>query len=160
MRTFESHLEFDLVEARDTSEKNPYYYVAYAHARICSIFRKATEFKLQAGNPEQWQSEAIDRIDMTPERQRLLRLVARFPEEVADAAANLEPHRLVNYLFSLAMALSKFYGPRENKIIEQDPDTAGVLLDILDAVRVCLRNGLRLLGMSAPEQMTRAEDAD
>lgn len=160
MRTFESHLEFDLVEARDTSEKNPYYYVAYAHARICSIFRKATEFKLQAGNPEQWQSEAIDRIDMTPERQRLLRLVARFPEEVADAAANLEPHRLVNYLFSLATALSKFYGPRENKIIEQDPDTAGVLLDILDAVRVCLRNGLRLLGMSAPEQMTRAEDAD
>ena len=98
------------------------------------------------------EAEAWTRIDlsMTPERRRLIWLVARFPEEVADAGENLEPHRLVTFLYQLATALSRFYAPRENRIIEQDARTAAVLLSILDAVATCLKNGLRLLGMEAP----------
>ena len=156
MRSFESHLDFDLSEARDTSEKNPYYYVAYAHARIRSIFSRASERGLLPAEPE----SAVSKLELTPERRRLLWLVARFPEEVYDAARSLEPHRLVNYLYALATALSRFYGPRENRIIEQDGPTAGALLAILEGVALCLKNGLALLGMEAPERMVREDEPE
>ncbi|MBX7059255.1 MAG: arginine--tRNA ligase [Leptospirales bacterium] len=152
MRAFESHLDYDLAEARDTSEKNPYYYVAYAHARIASIFQAAKERGLEAEQQGELQ------IELTPERRRLLVLAARFPEEVQDAAASLEPHRLLTYLYHLATALSQFYAPRENRIIQQSPEIAAQLLAILAAVKLSLANGLRLLGMDAPERMTREED--
>lgn len=155
MRSFESHLDFDFTEAKDTSEKNPYYYVAYAHARIRSIFRKAEERGLKPLEGKGWENPPLE---LSAERRRLMWLVARFPEEVADAAESLEPHRLVTYLYQIATALSRFYAPKENKIIEQDPRTAAALLSILTAVAVCLKNGLRLLGMTAPERMVR-EDA-
>lgn len=152
MRSFEAHLDFDFSEARDTSEKNPYYYVAYAHARIRSIFQKAEELGLNSGSVTE---SDFASLDMTPERRRLLWLVARFPEELRDCGESLEPHRLVNYLYMLASALSKFYAPKENKIIEQDEITAGLLLAVLDAVSVCLKNGLALMGMEAPERLDR-----
>ncbi len=155
MRSFDAHLDYDLSEARDTSEKNPYYYAAYAHARIRSIFRKAAERGLVSADADPGKWAAADGAALTPERRRLLALAARFPEEVADAASALEPHRLITFLYELASALSRFYGPRENRVIEQSPETAAILLAILDAVSVCLKNGLRLLGMEAPESMTR-----
>lgn len=154
MRSFDSHLDFDFADARDTSEKNPYYYVAYAHARIRSIFRKTAERGLA---PAPVEPGAVDDLELTPERRRLLWLAARFPEEVADCARDMEPHRLVTFLYQLATALSKFYGPKENRVIEQDARTAGQLLALLDAVAVCLKNGLALLGMEAPDRMTREE---
>ncbi len=157
MRSFESHLDFDFSEAKDTSEKNPYYYVAYAHARIRSIFRKAAERGLK---PLVGKDLDTLQLDLTPERRRLLWLVARFPEEVADAAESLEPHRLVTYLYQIATALSRFYAPKENKIIDQDARTAGALLSILTAVAICLKNGLALLGMDAPERMVREENLE
>jgi len=157
MRAFESHLDFDITEAKDTSENNPYYYIAYAHARICSIFRKASEQNLMGLTDEQWDLLKSDSIEITHERRRLLWLAARFPEEVRDAAKSLEPHRLITYLYQLAGALSRFYGPKENKIIAQGPETASVLISILDSTAVCLKTGLELLGMNAPERLIREE---
>lgn len=157
MRSFESHLDFDFSEAKDTSEKNPYYYVAYAHARIRSIFQKAEERGLRPMPDDMWTPENLAKVELTPERRRLLWYVARYPEEIRDAAETLEPHRVITYLYSIASALSKFYAPRENRIIEQDEITAGILLRILDGVAICLKNGLGLMGMEAPDRLTREE---
>lgn len=152
MRSFEAHLDFDLAEARDTSEKNPYYYVAYAHARIRSIVAKAMERNLVDGStPDTLPAN----LDLSEERRRLLLHVARFPEEVREAARGFEPHRLILFLYQTANALSRFYGLRSNKIIDLDPQTAAVLLAILQAVAVCLKRGLGLLGMQAPDRMER-----
>jgi arginyl-tRNA synthetase len=159
MRSFEAHLDFDFAEAMDTSEKNPYYYVAYAHARICSIAKKAAEKGfLPLGDSPDF-DRTFEGLEWTADRRRLLFMVARFPEEVQDAARSLEPHRLVNYLYQLASGLSRFYAPRENRIIEQEERTARALLTLLDGVRICLANGLSILGMKAPDHMTR-EEAD
>jgi arginyl-tRNA synthetase len=155
MRSFESHLDFDFTEARDTSEKNPFYYVAYAHARIRSIFDKAAERGLASSLSKSDQPVVPSDFEMTPERRRLYWLISRFPEEVRDSAESLEPHRLVNFLYQLATAFSRFYNQKENRVIEQNPETAGALLDLLESVAVCLKNGLRLLGMEAPDRLTR-----
>lgn len=152
MRSFDAHLDFDLGQARDTSEKNPFYYVAYAHARIQSIFQKAKERGLEP--------DSTGELEMTAERRRLFFLVARFPEEVVDCARTLEPHRLVTFLYHMATALSQFYGPPENKIIEQDKVVAGRLLELLRAVAACLKNGLALLGMKAPDRLQRERGAE
>ncbi|HMW59172.1 MAG: arginine--tRNA ligase [Leptospirales bacterium] len=159
MRSFEAHLDFDFAEAADTSEKNPYYYVAYAHARICSIQRKALEKGISIPVEAREMEECMRTLEWTADRRRLLYLVARFPEEVQDAARVLEPHRLINFLYHLANALSRFYAPKENRVIDQDERTARGLLVLLSAVATCLKNGLAILGMTAPDRMTREESA-
>ncbi|MCR9142535.1 MAG: arginine--tRNA ligase [bacterium] len=168
MRTFDSHLDFDLAEARDESDKNPYYYVAYAHARIQSIFRETTARKLaslpavaagDAAADATW-AAATEQTELTAERRRLLVSCARFTEEIHDAALAMEPHRVTTYLYSLATALSQFYGQKENKVIDQTPEGAAALLGILQAVGVCLKNGLALLGMIAPDRMERSPTED
>ena len=156
MRSPESHLDFDFAEARDTSDKNPYYYVAYAHARIRSIFARAAERGLAPTESP----FTRHKIALTEERRRLLFLCARFPEEVRDAAFAFEPHRLATFLYQLAAALSRFYGAKDNKIIDQNPETAAALLSILEATAICIKNGLALLGMEAPERMTRDESEE
>ncbi|HBS04505.1 MAG TPA: arginine--tRNA ligase, partial [Leptospiraceae bacterium] len=176
MRSFESHLDFDLEEAKDTSDKNPYYYVGYAHARVRSIFRRCEEEGIIKSESELLQSliegssksDSSDIQDHLPdalasqldsisaaERRRLVWLAIRFPEEVRDAAESFEPHRLVQTLYQLAQALSRFYGVPENKVLTRSPEEARVLLGILESVALCIRNGLNLLGMKAPERMTR-----
>ena len=178
MRSFESHLDFDLEEAKDTSDKNPYYYVGYAHARVRSIFRRCIEEGIIES-----ERALIESLGMTasaagsdhvmtaipeslaslahsvaaPERRRLLWLTARFPEEIRDAAEAFEPHRLVQVLYQLAQALSRFYGVPENKVLTRAPEEARLLLGILEAVAQCIRNGLKLLGMEAPERMSRED---
>jgi arginyl-tRNA synthetase len=77
--------------------------------------------------------------------------VAKFPDEVADAAEALEPHRISNYLLRLAQMYHKFYF--EHRIITEDKDRSSAYLALCDAVRVTLRNGLGILGVSAPERM-------
>ena len=153
-------MDFDLQIAKDTSEKNPYYYVAYAHARICSIFTKAKEVNLVSAKIEELEKFFL--IDETQnnnfffwsvERRNLLFQIARFVEEVHLAAQNLEPHLLVNYLYSLAQAFSQFYNIPENKIIKQNPTTATILLFILEKCAFCLRSGLELLCTEAPKNM-------
>ena len=100
-------------------------------------------------SPQDWQ--------WTPQRRRLALQTVRFIEEIQAAAEALEPHRLVNYLYTLAAFLSQFYAPKENRIIQQDPRSAGCLLAILEAVAFCLKKGLNLLGTEAPERLLREE---
>lgn len=178
MRSFESHLDFDLEEAKDTSDKNPYYYVGYAHARVRSIFRRCEEesiitdeasllkelsHKKDIGQSDRLEDSLPDVLSSqinaiaSPERRRLIWLAVRFPEEVRDAAESFEPHRLVQTLYQLAQALSRFYGVPENKVLTRSPQEARLLLGILEAVALCIRNGLKLLGMEAPERMSRSE---
>ena len=146
MRSMDSHLDFDLELAKKQSSENPVFYLQYAHARICSIFTEAQKVHLQpvekVKNPGHF---------LTDEGITMLNLVAKYPDEVADAADNLEPHRITAYLLRLAQAYHKFYF--EHRIITDDIDRSSHYLALCDAVRITIKNGLSLLGVSAPERM-------
>jgi len=146
MRSLESHLDFDLTLAKKESSENPVFYLQYAHARICSLFREA-EKRDMAYEP----ANAAGRYFENEESQVLMTHLAKFPEEVADAADKFEPHRIATYLMKVAQAFHKFY--TEHRILTDDRDMSVSYLLLCDAVRVVMSNGLRLLGVSAPEQM-------
>lgn len=148
MRSLDSPLDFDLDLAKDESDKNPVFYLQYAHARVCSIFR-------EVGNNSD--ANALKNLEMTEERKRLLFWISRFPEEVLDAAATLEPHRIANYLQNLARAFTQFYIAKNNRLKDADESTRLGLARICQAVRVVLAEGLALLGVSAPERLEKEE---
>lgn len=146
MRSLESHLDFDLTLAKKHSSENPVFYLQYAHARICSLFREAEKrglaYEAGGARPEYFDNE---------ESQAVMKLLAKFPEEAADAADNFEPHRITTYLMRLAQSFHRFY--TEHRILTDDVDMSVSYLLLCDAVRVVMANGLGLLGVSAPEQM-------
>ncbi|ACY47531.1 arginine--tRNA ligase [Rhodothermus marinus] len=145
MRSPNTHLEFDLDLAREASEKNPVFYLQYAHARICSIMRKADEVGLkESPNPDLTllQHEA---------EQALIKELMRFPEVIQEAAQTYEPHRVANYLREVAVAFTKFYD--HCRIIGEPEPLAQARLALARAARLVLANGLRVLGISAPERM-------
>ncbi|MBE7413456.1 MAG: arginine--tRNA ligase [Leptospiraceae bacterium] len=149
MRSLDVPLDFDLDLAKDESEKNPVFYLQYAHARICSIFREVGEdFDLQA----------LKELEMTSERERLLFWCARFPEEVLDSANSFEPHRLANYLQNLSKVFTKFYSAKENRLKNSEGRVRHALSFLCRTTAVCLREGLKILGVSAPEKMSRNSD--
>jgi len=142
----DSHLDFDIDLAKRQSSENPVFYLQYAHARICSIFREAQNRGIQytktIGDPEHFNNQ---------ETVALLKLMARFPEEVYDAATTLEPHRITVYCMRLAQAYHKFY--TEHRVLTDDSDRTQSYLTLCDGVRIILKNALALLGVSAPERM-------
>ncbi|MDQ7041636.1 MAG: arginine--tRNA ligase [Rhodothermus sp.] len=145
MRSPNTHLEFDLDLAREASEKNPVFYLQYAHARICSIMRKADEVGLkESPNPEltllQHEAETA-----------LIKELMRFPEVIREAARTYEPHRVANYLREVAVAFTRFY--EHCRIIGESEALAQARLALARATRLVLSNGLRVLGISAPERM-------
>ncbi len=147
MRRSDSHLDFDLELAKKQSNENPVYYVQYAHARICSILRMASERGYAVpGYPE----AKPDRLTL-PEEMDLIKAITRFPEVVEGAAVALEPHRLTFYLNGLAALLHSYYN--KNKVLSEDADMSGARLFLVQSVRIVLQNALRLLGVSAPESM-------
>lgn len=146
MRALETPLDFDLDLAKEESEKNPVFYVQYAHARICSIFREVEI------NPNE---QDFLNLELTEERERLLFYVARFPEENWDAAINMEPHRITVYLLNLCKAFSRFYVAKENKLKECERETRNGLGYLCFVTRTCIQKGLNLLGISAPEKMEK-----
>ncbi len=146
MRSMDSHLDFDLVLAKRASSENPVFYLQYAHARICSIFREA-ESRGIAYQPQEASKERLN----NPESKALLKLLAKFPEEINDAAVTCEPHRISTYLMRLAQAYHKFY--TEYRVLSDDPVNTATYMALCDGVRVVLKNGLALLGVSAPERM-------
>ncbi|MDZ4727431.1 MAG: arginine--tRNA ligase [Leptospira sp.] len=151
MRSADAPLDFDLDLAKDESEKNPVFYIQYAHARICSIFRELGEPNISSNfilKTEFLKSE---------ERIRLLFWVARFSEEIYDAAINLEPHRITNYLQALSKSFTKFYGNKENRIKEKSGDEKETLLLLTKMSQVSIQKGLEILGISAPERMSKEE---
>jgi arginyl-tRNA synthetase len=144
MRALESPLDFDLDLAKEESDKNPVFYIQYAHARICSIFR---EVSIQLNN------DSIDNVELNEERRNLLFYICRFPEEVYDSAKNLEPHRLANFLQNLSKVFTKFYSAKENRIKDCDETTKSALGLLSEACRICISSGLKLLGIEAPQKM-------
>jgi arginyl-tRNA synthetase len=150
MRRAEQHLDFDLDLAKSRQKDNPVYYVQYAHARIASNLRRAGEQGLALDAAQGLAS--LDRLTLEPE-QSLMRALSRFPELLAAAAAAREPHQLAFYLRDLANDFHAYYATDGMKLLDDDADLRNARLVLCEAVAQVVRNGLGLLGVSAPESM-------
>lgn len=173
MRRSDTHLDFDLELAKQQSAENPVYYVQYAHARIASLFRVAGERGLAVPKP----TEADLSLLRDPDEFGLIRKLSAYPSVIQASAAALEPHRVTFYLQELASLLHTFYFKHRimPSAVDQDvaeaaafvkdahatttqreqvsPGLTGARLALMYAVRQVLRNGLGILGISAPERM-------
>lgn len=150
-RRSEAQLDFDIEVAKRQSMDNPVFYVQYAHARGCSLARKAAE----AGLPGPYVDANLSLLTL-PEELALLKRLAMFPETVLNAAASCEPHRVTAYLQDLAAAFHGYftkYKDTEERVISGDRDLSRARLAMVAAVRQVIANGLQLLGVSAPERM-------
>ena len=146
IRALETPLDFDLDLAKEESDKNPVFYLQYAHARIQSIFKEVGK---------EIDMDLYLKLKSTYERDRLLFWIARFPEEILDSAKNMEPHRLANYLQNLAKTFSKFYIAKDNKLKDCTTEERKALSFLLEGTLVCLKEGLAILGISAPDRLER-----
>jgi len=176
MRRSDSHLDFDLELATQQSAENPVYYVQYAHARIASLARVAGERGIPVPQP----SQADLSLLQDPDEFLLIRKLSSYPSVVQASAAALEPHRITFYLQELAALLHTFYFKHRIMPVAADQDTAnaaafvkdateqpdgarpreqvtpgltGARLALMQAVQQVLKNGLTLLGLSAPDRM-------
>ena len=147
-RKADSQLVFDIDLARSQSNDNPVYYIQYAHARVCSVLRQAGEkgftFDLQNGLAQ------LERLDNEHE-QILFTELSKYPEQVEAAAVNLEPHVIATWLRELANALHTYYN--SHQFLVDDKNLRDARLALVVATQQVLRNGLDLLGLSAPESM-------
>jgi len=150
MRSTSAHLDFDLDLARKQNDDNPAYYVQYAHARIASILRYAAERGLTPAE------EAAGSL-AAPEERVLVRKLAAFPEVIRGAAAAREPHRIPTYLTELAAEFHRFY--HACRVVSDDVARSRDRLLLSAAARIVLRNGLALMGVSAPDRLERADES-
>lgn len=148
MRKCEQHLDFDLDLAKSESADNPVYYIQYAHARVCSVLRQGAEKGLE--RDEARGNAHLGRLVESHE-QALLYALSRYPEVVEAAALGEEPHQLAHYLRELANVFHTYYNA--HPFLVEDADLRDARLNLIVAVRQVLRNGLCLLGVSAPETM-------
>jgi arginyl-tRNA synthetase len=154
-RKADSQLTFDIDLAKSKSDENPVYYIQYAHARICSVFRQAAErgvaFDAAAS------AAHLSLLTETPEKDLLTHL-AKFPEAVSNAAEQSAPHSIAFYLRDLADLLHSYYNAidasgQRIRFLVDDANLTQARLALVTATRQVLQNGLALLGVSAPEQM-------
>jgi arginyl-tRNA synthetase len=148
MRSHDQPLDFDLELAKSRSNENPVYYIQYAHARVASVMKQ-----LGARNLSFDKSEGLANTGMLsgPHEQAVLTSLARYPEALEQAAINRAPHALVHYLRELANALHTYYNAEQ--FIVSDAKLRNARLALVLGVQQVLRNGLTLLGVSAPESM-------
>jgi len=148
MRKCEQHLDFDLDLAKSQSSDNPVYYVQYAHARVCSVLRQAAE----KGVPVEISPGSTHLDQLTEEHEQgLLRTLSRYVEVVEAAALNEEPHQLVHYLRELAQDFHTYYNAHQ--FLVEDDALRDARIKLILAAQQVIRNGLNLLGVSAPERM-------
>ncbi len=145
LRKPEQHMDFDLELAKSQSNDNPVYYVQYAHARICSVFRQLAERGLASDG------EADYGLLCEDDEASLLGALSRFPEVVENAALAYAPHQVAYYLRELATEFHAYYNA--HPFIAAEPALRQARLGLIDATRQVLANGLALLGVSAPERM-------
>lgn len=148
MRKPEQHMDFDLDLAKLESNDNPVYYIQYAHARISSVLQQLNEKNLS------WDKNVgLSYLTVLTESEEttLINLISRYPEVLQSAAKTCEPHQVAFYLRELAMGLHSYYNAI--RLICEDVVLRNARLSLLVAVRQVLRNGLQLLGVSAPESM-------
>ncbi len=148
MRSHDQHLDFDLDLAKSRSNENPVYYIQYAHARICSVFRNLEQMDARH-NPAIGEA-ALDLLTEEHEVQ-LMRTISRFPESIDSAARLYSPHLLAYYLHLLATELHAYYNAHQFLVDEENLRNAR--LNLVLATQLVLRKGLALLGVSAPEEM-------
>ena len=147
MRSLDSQLDFDINLAKSRSNDNPVYYIQYAHARIHSIYNQVREAGIAFGDYSE-----TDFTTLTSEMElELIKKLAEYPEEVVQAAEHRAPHRIARYLYDLASMFHSFY--RQGRIIGVDPALQQARLGLITAIALVLRQGLGILGISAPEKM-------
>ena len=148
MRKCEQHLDFDLDLAKSQSSDNPVYYVQYAHARVCSVLGQAAEKGISVEITE----GTTNLGQLTEEHEQgLLRTLSRYAEVVEAAALTEEPHQLTHYLRELANDFHTYYNAHQ--FLVDDAGLRDARIKLILAARQVLRNGLNLLGVSAPERM-------
>ncbi len=147
MRKADSQLEFDLDLATKESQENPVYYVQYAHARLCSILGQAGEkgvLKIAFA--------AVDpALLVQPEEMQLLKTMSAFPGLIEAAALELAPHKVIFYLMELAGQFHSYYN--KHKVISEDKALSQSRLCLIEALQIVFRNGLAIVGLSAPDKM-------
>jgi len=145
-RSIDAPLDFDVAAVKQEAPENPVYYVQYAHARICSILRKAAE----AGHRPAAKDAALELL-AEPAEDELMRKLATFEEVTLEAAAQRSPQKMTRYVEELASDFSAFY--RDCKVVTEDGDLTGARMALCVATKRVLADGLSLLGVSAPERM-------
>ena len=145
MRGMNSHLNFDMDLAADQSEKNPVFYLQYAHARICNIIKHGESLGV---DPQ----AHFDTLLLTSSSElELLKTAGQFPEIMDNVNETLEPQGIANYLQELATKFHKFYA--ECRVITDDNKLTSARIALINSVKIVLANGFKILGISAPEQM-------
>src|SRR5690606_30308212 len=145
-RSNDSQLDFDMDLARSQSNENPIFYVQYAHARICTMLEQAKQKGIETG-------VEYDTSLLTTEKETdLLKKLGEFPQTVADAAEKQLPHKVTQYVFDLASLLHSFYNA-EKVLDPENAELTKARIALMKAVRTALANGLKLIGVSAPEKM-------
>jgi len=147
-RKAEQHMDFDLDLAKSQSKDNPVYYIQYAHARISSMLRKLDEMELEIDTDQGLaalsNSKSENEVD-------LAKRLGNYPEQLENAATDLEPHILTHYLRDLASEFHTYYN--SNKVLVDDAETRNTRITLSLAVKQVLKNGLELLGVNAPDEM-------
>jgi len=144
MRNMNSHLNFDLELAKEKSDKNPVFYIQYAHARICNIINKSDLKEIN------FKTINLNLLDSDIEKTILNKLID-FEDLIVRLLEVHEPQILANYLHELATLFHKYYANK--RIIHDNLELSNARLVLIKAVRIIIRNGLRILGISYPDKM-------
>ena len=145
LRSYHTHLDFDLTLAKTQARTNPVYYIQYVHARISSIFREAeARGESLAGHPP------LSMLKL-PEEVRLMKAVARFPDVVSESGKSREPHRIPFYLLEVADQFHAFY--HQHRFLGETPERTQARLALARTVKTVVATGLSLIGVTAPERM-------
>ncbi|MGN0458941.1 MAG: arginine--tRNA ligase [Eubacterium sp.] len=147
LREPNSHFDFDLELAAKQSSENPVYYVQYAHARICSIIKKAKEQGIEASKPD---TEALNRLNSKEERE-LISHLAGLTDEIISAAKQYDPAKITHYVIELATLFHKFYNAQ--RVVSDDAQLTQARLYLCCAVKCTIKNILTMLKIDAPEAM-------
>ena len=143
----DSHLEFDIEVAKSQSSENPVYYVQYAHARINSIFAHAKEKGINSENLYDTNAGLLS----TPEEMRIIRKLLMYPMVFEGAVNTHEPHRITFFLQELSGLFHHYYN--KYRVVDNEIELSRARLALCEAVRIVLRDGLSILGISTPEKM-------
>ncbi len=146
LRKSEQHMDFDLDLAKSKTNENPVFYIQYAHARICSVFRQANEKGVKSNLAEANLSLLTEEVE-----KNILRELSRYKSVIESAAIQYEPHQLAYYLRDLATQFHSYYNACT--FILEDQDLTQARLSLIHAAKQILRNGLSILGVGAPESM-------
>ena len=145
MRSMNAHLDFDLDLAADQSDKNPVFYLQYAHARICNIISRANDLGVELN--DSFDPSLLEHEDEIA----LLKYISRFPDFLELAYKSLEPQTIANYLQELSARFHKFYS--HCRVITDDDQLTISRIAVIHASRIIFTNGFKILGISAPERM-------